>query len=131
MLLLRRRCAQDKARVSVARLQRLTRGFGAFTVAGIQPTPGAGARPLGAPTAQLVSQPARDALRLVLSADGSYLQARRCAPWLPCAGQQAASTRSEGSLTRFCLRLAAQFAPHLRQAPPIVPAETGSRMYVI
>lgn len=78
----RRRRAQDKARVSVARLQRLTRGFGAFTVAGIQPTPGAGARPLGAPTAQLVSQPARDALRLVLSADGSYLQARRCPlPW--------------------------------------------------
>ena len=64
---------QDKARVSIARLQRLTRGFSNFSVAGLQPTdassgsPGLGPRPR-------VSAPARDALRLVLSSEGSYLQ---------------------------------------------------------
>ncbi len=57
--------------MSIARLRRLTRGFGDFSVAGLQP---AGVeRPAVSPE-PLVSQPARDALRLVLSSEGSYLQ---------------------------------------------------------
>ena len=61
--------------MSIARLQRLTRGFSNFSVAGLQPTDGSSGSP-GLGPQPLVSQPARDALRLVLSSEGSYLQVR-------------------------------------------------------
>ena len=66
---------QDKTRLDITRLQRLADGFGSFTVAGTQAQPAAVA---GQPKVVLHDS-AREALKVVFSRDGSYVQVRPAA----------------------------------------------------
>lgn len=62
---------QDKARLDIARLQRVSAGFGSFTTSGIR-----SAQPLPQ-TGNLLDDNSREVLKLVFSRDGSFLQVRQ------------------------------------------------------
>ena len=60
---------QDKARLDIARLQRVSAGFGSFTTSGIR-----SAQPQNA---NLLDDNSREVLKLIFSRDGGFLQVRQ------------------------------------------------------
>ena len=68
--------AQNKSRIDIGRLQRLSSAFGRYTVSGLTVTnpPAAVTNPAGGPSAPVLDGTAKEALRLVFSPEGSYAQ---------------------------------------------------------
>lgn len=82
---------QDKNRLDIGRLRRMTEGFSSFTVAGMQEqrpmatasgrapgygttVSGPGSASAATATRPILDDTAKDALRVVFSRDGSYVQ---------------------------------------------------------
>ena len=63
-------CVQDKARLDITRLQKLSSGFGSFTTSGIRST----AADTNVPA---LDDTSKEVLRIVFNRNGSYLQVRR------------------------------------------------------
>ena len=64
-------CIQDKARLDITRLQRLSSGFGNFTTSGIRST-------TPDTTAPALDDTSKEVLKIVFNRNGSYLQVIVC-----------------------------------------------------
>ncbi len=62
-------CVQDKARLDISRLQRLSSGFGNFTTSGIRST-------VPDTNAPALDDTSKEVLKIVFNSNGSYLQVR-------------------------------------------------------
>lgn len=78
---------QNKSRIDIGRLQRLSTAFGRYTVSGLTVTnPAAGVTnrgvspTAGGPAAPVLDSTAKEALKVVFSRDGSYAQVRAAHP---------------------------------------------------
>ena len=68
--------AQNKSRIDIGRLQRLSSAFGRYTVSGLTVTNPAAGGPVvaGEPSTPVLDGTAKEALKLVFSREGSYAQ---------------------------------------------------------